>query len=89
MTGTIRRTDDVLAAPLHDTLLMMSVTQGRYYGLQGVGGRIWELLEQPTTEAALVERLVAEYEVAPEVCAEQVAAFLQGLRERRLLVDLP
>ncbi|WP_448192475.1 PqqD family peptide modification chaperone [Azospirillum sp. sgz301742] len=88
MSASIQRAGDVFAAPLDDTLLMMSVENGQYYGLNGVGTRIWELLEQPTTEVAVVERLLAEYEVTPDVCAEQVAGFLAGLRERGLLLDV-
>lgn len=83
----IRRADNILAAPLDDKLLMMSVEQGMYYGLSGVAPRIWELLEAPTTEAAVVAALLAEFEVEPDVCATQVNAFLTGLRERGLLVD--
>lgn len=87
MSTMIRRADNILAAPLDDTLLMMSVEKGMYYGLHGVGPRIWELLEQPTTEAALVAALLAEFEVDADVCATQVSAFLAGLRERGLLTD--
>lgn len=87
MSATIRRTENVFTAPLEDTLLMMSVENGVYHGLNSVGARIWELLEQPTTEAAVIERLLAEFEVEPEICTAQVAAFLTGLRERGLLVD--
>lgn len=87
MSDLVRRSDNVFTAELEDTLLMMSVEKGAYHGLNSVGARIWELLEHPTTEAGLVERLTAEYEVAPETCAAQVAVFLAALRERGLLCD--
>jgi hypothetical protein len=87
MSGTIQRAGDVFTAVVDDTLLMMSVEKGQYFSLSGVGARIWELLEQPTTEAAIVEQLLAEYEVAPEDCAHQVAEFLSGLREGGLLAE--
>ncbi|HLO78507.1 MAG TPA: PqqD family peptide modification chaperone [Magnetospirillum sp.] len=87
MSGTIRRADNILAAALDDTLLMMSVEKGLYIGISGVGPRIWELLEHPTAEAAVIAALLAEYEVDADTCATQVAAFLAGLRERGLLVD--
>lgn len=89
MSGRIKRSNDVLAAPLDNSLLMLDVEQGKYFGLNGAGPRIWELLEQPVTEQELVETLLAEYEVTREVCAAEVAAFLASLRERHLLVDVP
>jgi hypothetical protein len=89
MSGKIKRSDDILTAPLDDMLLMMSIEQGKYFGLNGAAPRIWELLEKPTTEDRLVEALLDEYEVTREVCATEVAAFLARLRERHLLVDVP
>ena len=87
MNKIIRRCDEVFSTSIDDSVIMMSVTKGRYYGLNPVGSRIWEMLERETTEAAVVEKLLTEYEVAPEVCAEGVRQFLAGLRERNLLSD--
>jgi hypothetical protein len=87
MNGMIQRSLETPAAYLGDSLLMMSVEKGQYFSLNGVGTRIWELLENPTTEAALVEQLAAEYEVTAEVCAVQLVAFLAALRQRELLAD--
>jgi hypothetical protein len=84
----IQRTGDTLGASLGESLLMMSVEKGQYFSLNGVGARIWELIENPTTQAALVQQLVTEYEVTSEVCAAQVAAFLAALRQRDLLSDV-
>lgn len=89
MSGRIKRSEDILTAPLDDMLLMMSVEQGKYFGLNGAGPRIWELLEHPISQDQLVEALLEEYEVTREMCAAEVGTFLDGLRERGLLVDVP
>jgi hypothetical protein len=81
----IQRASDMPAARLGDNLLMMSLERGQYFSLNAVGTRIWELLEKPTTDAALLNRLIAEYDVPEEVCAEQLAVFLTRLQERGLL----
>ena len=49
--------------------------------LDDVAGRIWELLEEPHTLAALVERLVAEYAVESAELTADVTAFLGRLQE--------
>jgi Coenzyme PQQ synthesis protein D (PqqD) len=85
---SIQRTGDTPVAYLQETLLMMSVERGQYFSLNRLGTRIWELLENPTTEDTLVEQLTAEYDVTPEVCAAEVAAFLAALRHRELLADV-
>lgn len=84
----IRRADNVLFNQVNDLLLMLNLEAGRYHSLNDVGVRIWELLEQPTTEPAIVDMLVGEFEVTREVCAAEVAAFLASLRERGLIVDV-
>jgi hypothetical protein len=84
----IQRTGDVPSAPLEDSLLMMSVELGRYFSLNSVAKRIWEMLEYPTQPAAIVRQLVEEYDVSVETCATQVGDFLKKLRERGLLADV-
>jgi hypothetical protein len=84
----IQRHGETPSAWLGDSLLMMNVEQGQYFSLNEVGSRIWELLEKPTTEPALEARLISEYEVTPADCHQQVAAFIDDLRARRLLIDV-
>jgi hypothetical protein len=84
----IQRSNDVPSASLYGGVLMMSIERGQYFSLNGVGSRIWELLERPTDTAAIVERLAGEYDVTPDVCAGQVEGFLAKLRERGLVVEL-
>jgi hypothetical protein len=84
----IQRSAEMPSAPLGDDLLMMSLDLGRYFSLNGVGKRIWEILEYPTQPAAIVRQLVEEYDVTEETCAMQVDDFLKKLRERGLLADV-
>ena len=74
-----RRKGDWLTAKVGDQLVMMSVQQGRYVGLSEVGARIWEILESPKDIDQLCDLLVAEFDVAPDVCRAEVVAFLDEL----------
>lgn len=84
--GTIRRADGLLTADVDRELLMMSVEQGRYFNLNSVGSRIWELLAAPVAVDGLVDALTAEYDVAPDAARREVERFLGALHERGLLV---
>lgn len=64
---------------------MMSPERGCYYGLNGLGSRIWELAAQPITVADLCQRLLGEYEVSPEQCRKETCAFLGQLFDRGLI----
>lgn len=59
--------------------VMMSVTAGRYYGLNAVAARIWELLERPMTIAELCARLCEEFEVDAQTCEAEVLKFVNEL----------
>jgi hypothetical protein len=85
----VRRVDNLLTADVDGELLMMSVEQGRYFNLNAVGSRIWELLAAPVTVDGLVEALTAEYDVEPAAVRQQVELFLAALRERGLLAAVP
>lgn len=85
MAQQIRRNEDVFAAPLEDTMLLLNSETGSYHGLSPVAARIWELLADPMDETKLVTRLIEEFAVAPEQCAREVTDFLAALRARGLI----
>jgi Coenzyme PQQ synthesis protein D (PqqD) len=62
-----------------DEAVMMSVAAGRYYGLNAVASRIWELLERPMTIAELCARLCEEFEVDAKTCEAEVVNFVNEL----------
>lgn len=84
--ATVRRAEGLLAATVGDELLMMSAAEGKYFNLNDVGARIWELLASPTTVEGLVTALTDEYDVDGDTAREQVLDFLSALRARGLLV---
>lgn len=85
-TEKLRRADGLMTAAVNDELLMMSIEHGKYFSLNAVGARIWELLETPVTVDGLVAALVAEYDVVPDAARREVERFLDALRVRGLLV---
>ncbi len=72
-------------APAEDQLVMLDAEQSRYFGLDAVGRRIWELLEHPMTVDDLCARLTTEFDVSREECERDVQAFLQQLLDANLL----
>ena len=76
----LSRNDDILHASVgSEEAVMMSVTAGRYYGLNAVASRIWELLETPKTIAQLCAQICEEFEVDAQTCEAEVLKFVQDL----------
>ena len=58
---------------------MMSIEAGRYYGVNAVGARIWELLESPKTIEQLCAQICAEFDVDAQTCETAVLEFARDL----------
>jgi hypothetical protein len=59
------------------------------YTLNETGTFLWDLMDGRLTVAALIEALVAEFEVTPEAAAADVAALVATLCDEGLLRPVP
>lgn len=84
-TWKYQRDPNLIAAEMDGDTVMMSIEHGQYYGIGGVGSRIWELLEQPVPLAALVQTICAEFEVDEATCQIDVANFIDQLQSYGLV----
>jgi Coenzyme PQQ synthesis protein D (PqqD) len=75
----VRRQGDWLSAKVGDELVMMSAEKGNYIGLNGVGARIWELIETPQEVGTVCAQLQDEFEVESATCRAEVETFLNEL----------
>ena len=86
-TTVLTRRAGLMTADMNGSAVMMDIMTGKYYNLGQVGGRIWEILEEPMTVAALVEKLTDEYDVSAAQCRSDILPFLDTLLERGLLLE--
>jgi hypothetical protein len=81
----LQRKTDMLFNEIDGEVVMLSIENSEYYGMDKVGSRIWELLEKPLTFKELVAKLMDEYEVTEEQCGEDTMAFLKKLTDKKLI----
>lgn len=77
----LTRNPDLVAARVDEDLVMMSVENGRYFSINSLGGRIWELLEGSVTINEIVKAICEEYDVSEDVCRSDVTAFVKQLSD--------
>ena len=82
----ICRTPDLMATELDDITVMFRAEKEKYYGFETVGSRIWQLLEAPTTVAALCDVLLQEFDVSREQCEQETLDFVRQLHAEDLVV---
>lgn len=76
---------DQVAADLADEVIILGMTDGVYYGVDGVAARIWAMVQQPVRLADVVRALVAEYDVDEARCSADALAFVAELEARGLV----
>lgn len=76
----------VVFADLDGEAVLLNTETGFYFGLDGAGALIWAMLVDGASEEAIVERLLARFAVEPERARADLAAFLDQLLAKRLLV---
>lgn len=82
----LKRGSEHVETNVADQTMMMSVTQGKYYALEGTARRIWDHLGEPTTLEKLVDKLVTEYNITPDRCLDEVKVFIAELMDNGLVV---
>lgn len=70
------RNEQIIDGELDDNQVMMHLDKGKYFGLDPVAKRIWELIEEPKNIGEITAILLEEFEVTPEQCNEEVQSFL-------------
>lgn len=83
--STVAQAPDLVSTSIEGQTALMSFNSGAYYGMDPVGSRIWELLAQPRTVAAVVDQLLIEFAVDRPTCEAHVQGFLQKLADAKLL----
>jgi len=64
---------------------ILNLKNGIYYGLDPVGARVWNLIQQPRTLAELREILVAEYDVDAARVESDIRDLLTQLLDNELV----
>jgi hypothetical protein len=78
----ISRSPSVVTAEVDGEIVMMSIEQGRYFGLDDIGSDIWKRIEPPCSFATLVDGLAADYEADRATIAADVQSLLGRMMEQ-------
>ena len=82
---TYRRKAETISGRLDDQLVMMDIDKGKYFSMNPVATRIWELLEEPRTMDGLCDILTEEYDVDPDRCKQEVGELIDKMKELGLV----
>lgn len=84
--GTIvARLENIDCTDLNGDKVMMNLQKGKYFALNDVGGRIWDIIYKPVMVKDIINTLLNEYEVDAVICEETVMSFLEKLNDAEII----
>jgi hypothetical protein len=84
-TSTVVVSSQQVSTEAGREVVILNFEDGRYFGLDDVGARAWELIREPRTVAELRDTLVEEYEVEPDRCEADLRELLLELADAGLI----
>lgn len=81
----VRASDHQVSSDLAGETVLLSLDTARYFGLPGVGSRIWSLLRAPVRVSEICAAITSEYDVSAERCEADTIHFLRQLLEKGLI----
>jgi hypothetical protein len=78
-------TKDQVSCDLAGEAAILNVKSGVYYGLDPVGARIWNLMQEPRAVAEIQTTIADEYDVEPERCSRDLIGLLEKLLAEGLI----
>ena len=85
MTTRIEISDGVLFRELQGEAVLLDLGSQRYFGLNEVGTRAWQLLQEHGEVEAVAATLLAEFEVEPTQLRQDLDELLGNLEQAGLI----
>jgi hypothetical protein len=77
----------VMSRLVDDETVLLDLESGMYFGVDGVGKKIWDSVVEGLSIGEIAEIITAEYEVDETRAQADVVAFTSDLVKRGLLVE--
>jgi hypothetical protein len=82
-------TSNQVSSRVGDEIVILDLDTCLYYSLDPVGARIFELLERPTRLDAVVDTMVAEFEIDAPTAGTDLLALVDTLVAQKLVEARP
>ncbi|NLR69427.1 PqqD family protein [Novosphingobium sp. ERN07] len=88
LTGSFTLSEDVVAREVGEETMLLDLASGTYFGLNPVGGRFWQLLEEGRSAAEARDCLLDEFEVEADVLDADLSTLLDELAAKGLVATV-
>lgn len=85
LQSVVAAAPDQASSEVGGETIVLGLRQSAYYGMERVAARVWTLLQQPRTVAAIHAVILDEYEVDAADCERDLLVFLDDLLAEGLI----
>ena len=89
LADEVERHPQTLSAEVDGEVVTLDIARGACYALDAVGARVWALIETATSITEVCETLVAEYDVDPATCRQDVLDLMRDLLAEGMITVRP
>jgi len=82
---TVVANDDCLSTEIDGESVILHMEQGKYYGFNEVGTRVWELAQEPHSLEEICRTILEAYDVDEERCRADIRELITELIELDLV----
>lgn len=86
LQSIIARNPEIITSEIDDEIVMMSIEEGKYFGLNAIGSAIWGLLEQEQSIEAIIAALLKRFDVSEVQCQAESLSFIKDMIGKNTLL---
>ena len=85
-TSALSRNIEIITNEIDDEILMMSIEDGKYYGLNAVGSEIWKMLDEPKSIEEIIPALMEIFDIDDETCRKESLDFIESMIKNNIIL---
>ena len=84
----LEASSSVVTREIGGEMVLMDLESGNYFGLNSIGGQVWQALEEGKTIKELCDQIEQEFDVPPEQIQQDVLSLAEELLGRKLVTEI-
>jgi len=83
----LEASSSVVTREIGGEMVLMDLESGSYFGLNSVGGQVWQALEEGKTIKQLCDQIEEEFDVPRDQLEQDITSLVEELLERKLVAE--
>lgn len=85
INSIVIRHEGINSTDLQGEKVMMDLNQGKYFALNKVGSRIWDITNNKISVGDIINILMKEYDIDEKRCNEEVIGFIGRMNDAKII----